>query len=362
MTVLIFIAVLLLLIIGHEFGHFIAAKLSNMRVDEFGVGFPPKIAGKKVGETEYTLNWLPFGGFVRIRGEDGDDANDPRAFSNRPAAAQAAVLFAGPFMNIVMAFLLSSGAFMLGTSAVIEDTNAAFITGESKVVIGAVLPDSPAALAGIKAGDAIRTLSSGFETHTIASAEEVSERITASDGPVTLTLARGDEMLQIEVEPVAGLIEDDPSRPAIGVATALVGTISYPPHIALWKGATDTAYDFAFITGSLAALIGDAFTLSADVSNIAGPVGIATLTGEAARFGLGSLLGFAALLSVNLAIVNMLPFPALDGGRLVFLGVETALRRRVPAGVAQAVNTGGFFVLIILMLAVTVGDISRLLG
>lgn len=362
MTVLIFIAVLLLLIIGHEFGHFIVAKLSGMRVDEFGVGFPPKIAGKRVGETEYTLNWLPFGGFVRIWGEDQEGKNDPRAFSNRPALHQAAVLFAGPLMNVVMALVLSAVAFGVGTSAVVTEENSRYLSDEPRVVIGAVLPESPAALSGIETGDTIRALSTGFEAHLVTSSEEVSERISAAVQAVTLTLERDGETLQIEVEPVAGLIEDDPERRAIGVATALVGTIQYPPHVALWRGTVDTLHNTVFVVVSLVTLVKDAVTLSADVSHIAGPVGIASLTGEAAQFGLGSLLSFAALLSVNLAIINLLPFPALDGGRLVLLGVETALRRRVPTGVAQAVNAGGFFVLILLMIVVTLQDVTRLLG
>jgi len=352
----------LLLIVGHEFGHFIVAKLFGMRVDEFGVGFPPKIAGTKIGETEYTLNWFPFGGFVRIWGEEGQDADDPRVFSNRPVLHQAAVLFAGPLMNVVMALILSAIAFAIGTSAVISEENAAYISGEPRVVVGAVLPGSPAEAAGIEAGDTIRAISTGFEAHFVASSEEVSERISAAERAVTLTMERSGNTLQIEIEPVAGLIENDPSRRAVGIATALVGTVAYPMPLALWKGVSDTARDTVFITVSIAMLIADAFTLSADVSNIAGPVGIATLTGEAAGFGAGALLSFAALLSVNLAIINLLPFPALDGGRLVLLGVETAMRRRIPAGVAQAVNAGGFFVLVLLMIAVTFQDVTRLLG
>lgn len=365
MTIVLFIGVLLLLIIGHEFGHFIAAKIFRMRVDEFGIGFPPKIFGKRFGggETEYTLNWLPFGGFVKIFGEDREGgAADPRAFSNRPALAQVAVLFAGPFANVVLAFLLSSAAFMLGAPAAIDATNGAYAVGEPQVFIGAVLPGSPAEKAGITAGDAVRALTIGSDSFRITSPEEVSERTANATGPITITLARGGEVRQVTVEAVAGLADNDPERRVIGIATTLVGIVAYPPHRALWKGFTDTAQDLVLIAVSLSDLIADAFTLSADVSNLAGPVGIASLTGQAAAFGAGSLLSFAALLSVNLAIINLLPFPALDGGRLLFLGLETLFRRRIPTRVTQAVNAGGFFILIALMIAVTIGDVSRLFG
>ncbi|MFQ5540883.1 MAG: RIP metalloprotease [Candidatus Paceibacteria bacterium] len=366
MTILIFIAVLLLLIIGHEFGHFIAAKRAGMRVDEFGIGFPPKAFGRRFGngETEYSVNWLPFGGFVKIFGEDAENstAADPRAFSNKPAVAQAAVLFAGPFMNVVLAFVLSAAAFTVGTVAVIDETNAQYLSDEPRTLVGGVLSESPAEAAGVRAGDEIRAVSNGTDTFVNIHPEELARRISEAPGAVVLTLVRDGETLQTEATPVPGLVADEPERRAIGIATALVGGVTYPPHVALWKGLEDTAGDFVFVLGALGALVADSVTFSADVSNLAGPVGIATLTGEAASFGLGSLLSFAALLSINLAIINLLPFPALDGGRLLFLGIETVSRRRIPSGVAQAVNAGGFAVLILLMIVVTVGDVARLLG
>jgi len=362
MTVLLFIAVLLLLIIGHEFGHFIVAKLSGMRVDEFGVGFPPKIFGKKIGETEYTVNWLPFGGFVKIFGEDENDKEDPRAFANRHPLHQAAVLFAGPFANVFMAVVLSSIAFMIGSQALINETNSASLIGEPRVLVGAVLPESPAEVAGIQVGDEIKVIRVGLEAHLIASADEVSTRIAEASGPVTLTLIRNGEVQQIEVEATAGVDQSEPERKIIGIATALVGEVAYPVHQAVLKGLQVTGENFVYISISLLTLIKDAFTLSADVSNLAGPIGIASLTGEAAAFGLGSLLSFAALLSINLAIINLLPFPALDGGRLFFLALETLFRRKIPTPIFQMVNAGGFFVLILLMVAVTIGDVTRLFG
>lgn len=364
MTIILFIAVLVLLIVGHELGHFLVAKATKMKVLEFGVGFPPKIFGKKFSPdgTEYTLNWIPFGGFVKIFGEDEKEANDPQAFPNRPKFHQALVLFAGPFANIVLAFILSSAAFMAGTFALLDTPEKISIAKDPHVLVAQVLPDSPAFEAGIEPGDRVVSIGSISGIMYPSVAEDVGNFISEQDGELFFSLLRGGEEVGVSVEATAGLVEGDPERKAVGIATAFVGTISYPPHIALWQGIVDTAQDFVFILVSVIGLIGSAVTLSADVSQIAGPVGIATLTGDAAALGFGALLSFSALLSVNLAIINLLPFPALDGGRLLFLGIETVTRRRIPLNVAAAVNTAGFALLILLMIAVTIGDVSRLLG
>lgn len=362
MSVLLFIVVLLLLIVGHELGHFTAAKLSKMRVDEFGVGFPPRIFGKKIGETEYTVNWLPFGGFVRIFGEDENGGADPRAFNNRPALLQAGTLFAGPFANIVMAFFLSSFAFMVGTPALIDSEIELQRATDVSVLIGEVLANSPAEGAGIAPGDRITSIETNQGVFSVTDPDQVSNIISNSEGTITLSLLRGAEVVHLSMEPAIGVLENMPEERVIGIATAQVGTVSYPIHLAFWRGLQDTGRDFVFILVSLISLIGSALSLSADVSSVAGPVGIASLTGDAAAFGLGSLLSFAALLSINLGIINLLPFPALDGGRLLFLGIETLTRKKIPTAVAQTVNAGGFFVLIALMIAVTIGDISKLLG
>lgn len=360
MTILIFIAVLVLLIVGHELGHFLVAKSVKMRVLEFGVGFPPKITGKKVGETEYTLNWIPFGGFVRIFGEDQKDIEDPVAFPNRPKIHQALVLFAGPFANVVLAFLLTFLALMIGTASLV-DADTTHVT-DKRVYVGQVLEGSPADTAGVKTGDVVLSVSRGDEEHAVTSPEDLSMYVGETESFMSLTVERGGELKTFTITPEAGLIEDSPEKKALGVATALVGTVSYPLHEALWRAVVKTGQDFVFVLVSLGTLLSGLFTFSADISQIAGPVGIASLTGEAASIGFGALLSFAALLSINLAIINLLPFPALDGGRLLFLGIETVSRRRIPLNIAQAVNGLGFALLILLMVAVTVGDISRLLG
>ena len=366
MTVIIFIAVLLVLIVGHEFGHFATAKLLKMRVLEFGVGFPPKIFGKRFGggETEYSINWLPLGGFVRLFGEDPKEAgNEPGAFVGKPAWQQALVLFAGPFANLVLAFALSSLAFTIGAPAILEAGDASAHVENAYVIVGEVLPASPAFESGIVPGDRVEAIEVEGIRRSITTPEEIAEVVEGASGGVTVSIRSRDGVARdVVVTPAAGLIEADPERQAIGVATALVGVVSYPLPVAVFKGLEATGDSVVFVAVSLGSLIASAAAFSADLSNVAGPVGIASLTGEAARFGFGALLSFAALLSVNLALINFLPFPALDGGRLLFLGLEALTRRKIPHGVASALNTAGFALLIALMVGVTVGDVSRLLG
>ncbi|MES2014294.1 MAG: site-2 protease family protein, partial [Patescibacteria group bacterium] len=303
MSVLIFIGILLVLIVGHEFGHLIVAKLSGMKVPEFGVGFPPKLWGKKIGETEYTVNALPFGGFVKIFGEDDADAADPRAFARRPRALQAATLFAGPFSNLILGFILSTTAFMVGIPSVITDASDMSHVRDAHVRVAEVLPHSPAALAGIRAGDEIVSVSSSGKVATIQKPEDVLQSIGSAKGALTIELLRSGKKTSVAVTPAKGIDVQNPERLVIGIAPALVGTLSLPLAQAFIAGVTNTFTQTKEIIIGMGALIGHVVTFSADLSNIAGPVGIVSLVGDASGFGLGSVLALAALISMNLAIV-----------------------------------------------------------
>ncbi len=361
MAILIFVVILVVLIVGHEFGHFVVAKLSGMRVPEFGLGFPPKIWGKKIGDTEYTINALPFGGFVKIVGEDANEqSSDPASFSNRPKILQAATLLAGPFSNIILAFIFSSIAFMAGVPAALEDSTNAEHLLNPQVLVVEVLPKSPAAEVGIKTGDHILSISAGGATHTVAAPEEISAFVETASAPVTVLIERGGQNLMFEITPKKGIVSEEPNRSAIGVASSLVGTLRLPFFEAVGRGFEETLQNAQKVFFGLMTLIGKAATLSADVSNVAGPVGIASVAGDAFSFGVGSIFSFAALISINLGILNLLPFPALDGGRLLFVIIEAIIRRPIPSKVANAVNFGGFAILILLMLAVTAHDIVKL--
>lgn len=361
MSVVLFIIILVVLIVGHEFGHFITAKLSGMKVPEFGIGFPPKLWGKKFGDTEYTVNALPFGGFVRIEGEDATSVSeDPAAFSNRPKLLQAATLVAGPFSNFVLAFILFSLAFLTGVTTVVQDDSHDALVNPH-VVVSEVLAKGPAETAGVKTGDDIISISTASKVTHISKPEDISSAVENAGGPVTVSVMRGGKSMSFEITPSLNVIPDTPDKPAIGIASALVGTLRLDPLSAVLRGASYTVQKTEDIAAGLWSLVKSAVTLSPNLADVAGPVGIASLAGQAAQFGIGSLLSFAAVISVNLGLLNLLPFPALDGGRLAFVIVETITRRRVPPVFANAVNVAGFALLIILMLAVTAHDISRLL-
>ncbi|MBX9765084.1 RIP metalloprotease RseP [Patescibacteria group bacterium] len=361
MSILIFIIMLVVLIVGHEFGHLIAAKLSGMKVPEFGIGFPPKLWGKKIGDTEYTINALPFGGFVKIVGEDANEASDdPAAFSNRPKIAQALTLFAGPFANVILGFVFFTLAFMFGIPTAVDDSTYADRLSNERIVIAEVLPGSPAQTAGIHPGDRVISIRANGTETPIENPEIIAGLIAQAQGSVVMTVERQGETLSLEATPITGLIEKEPERQALGIASALVGTLQLPFIEAVAKGFSETVEKTQAIVVGMGQLIASAVTLSADVKNIAGPVGIASLAGDAANFGFGSILSFAALISLNLAVLNLLPFPALDGGRLTFLFVETIIRRPIPSAIANTVNMIGFAILILLMLAVTANDIWKL--
>lgn len=352
---------LVVLIVGHEFGHLIAAKLSGMKVPEFGIGFPPKLWGKKIGDTEYTINALPFGGFVKIVGEDAtESSNDPAAFSNRPKIAQALTLFAGPFSNVILGFVFFTLAFMSGIPTALESSEYAGRLTNERIVIAEVLPGSPADEAGIQAGDRVVSIFANNVETPIEKPEMIAGLIASATGDVQMTVLRNEVEVQITATPEKGLIAEEPERQALGIASALVGTLQLPFFEAVAKGFLETIEKTQAIVVGMGQLIASAVTLSADVKNIAGPVGIASLAGDAANFGFGSILSFAALISLNLAVLNLLPFPALDGGRLAFLAVETVIRRPIPIAIANTLNTIGFAILILLMLAVTANDIFKL--
>jgi regulator of sigma E protease len=368
MTIVLFILVLVALIVVHEFGHFLVAKWSGMRVDEFGLGYPPRAWGFKKGETEYTLNWLPFGGFVRIYGEDEQDrveaAHDSaRAFGSRPRILQALVLLAGIAMNLLFAWVLLTGTLALGTQRALNPDEIAG-TKDAALLVADVLAGSPAAEAGLMPGDSITLATIGSRSSTTLDPEQFTQFIASDiDGePLTLQVTRNDKQLTLTTVPRAHVIASSPERPALGVAVAVAGTRSVVWWKAPWEGAQltwevtkETAVGLWHFFYGLA-------TFTADLSQVSGPVGIAGAVGTASRHGIAALLSLTAVISINLALINLIPIPALDGGRLLFVIIESIIRRPLPAAAARAVNTVGFGLLILLMLVVTAHDVFKIFG
>jgi len=365
MSVLLFFLVLFVLILVHEWGHFIVAKKTGMKVDEFGIGFPPKLFGIKKGETEYTFNAIPIGGFVRIWGENYEDKLEltesekkdvGRGFTAKPKWAQALVLIAGVTMNVLFAWFLFSLTYMIGVPTSVDEASA---TDSTELYVTAVLPDSPAAV--IPPGAIVTEISGAGETLEKPLASEFTELIQATaPAVVSVTYIFSGETQTVQLEPQQNIAPDDASRYVVGASLAMVETIRQPVHLALLNGLVTTGNGLVGITTGLGSLIKQSVTGEADFSQVAGPVGIVGMVGDAAAFGITALLTFTAIISLNLAVINLLPFPALDGGRLVFVAIESITKKPIPPTWAGRMNLVGFALLMILMIAVTYNDIVRL--
>ncbi|MFA5934872.1 MAG: RIP metalloprotease RseP [Candidatus Paceibacterota bacterium] len=363
MTIILFLVILAVLVFVHELGHFVAAKAFGIRVDEFAIGFPPKIFGWKKGETQYSLNLIPFGGYVKIFGENPDDeslvgADSSRSFVNAKRWKQAIVLLAGIFMNIVFAWILISISFNIGLTTSIQDEykDKAKDVG---VMIMAVQKDSPAEKAGIKEGDYVLSIKSGGVSLIFPSVELIQKTIAESENQITIEYKRNSATGTLDVISKDGVVE---GKKAIGISMGLVGTVEFGFFQSFYEGAKLTGIETKNIAVGLYTFIASLFKGQSNIfAQVAGPIGIAGMVGEARSIGISYLLGFVAMISINLAMLNLVPFPALDGGRVLFVGIEAIIRRRIKPAILNWTNGIGFLLLILLMIFVTYKDILRLI-
>jgi len=363
MSILIFFIILLVLVIAHEFGHFVIAKLAGMRVDEFGFGFPPRLFARKKGETEYSFNALPFGGFVKIFGEDPNEIAElclagkltpeeaKRSFVSQNKLKQAAVVVAGVVFNFILAWFLLSLGFVIGMPTQVakgEDSAA-------NVIITSVLPNSPAALAGFKPADKIIKIGNESKLD-----ESVVQNFIAShpNQEINITIERAGEIKNISVVPKEGVIEN---HAAIGVSLALVGIKKLPIHLAFWEGFKKAAVMTKEVAIAFGKFIRDAFLAQAKISSLTGPVGLVGIVADTYKLGLVNLLSLTALISINLAVINLVPFPALDGGRLLLIFIEKLKGSAISPKLVSKLNLIGFVLLIFLLVFVTYFDVRRLL-
>ncbi|RLG09136.1 RIP metalloprotease RseP [Candidatus Pacearchaeota archaeon] len=353
--ILIFIIILSLLIFVHEFGHFYAAKKSGIKVEEFGFGFPPRIFGIKRGETIYSLNLFPIGGFVKIYGEEGEGKNDKRSFSSKSVLTRAIVLCAGVIMNVFLAVILLSIGYSIGLPQSIEDNIENVKNPEVKIV--SVSLNSPAEKAGIIAGDSIIQLRKENEKLDITKVKQVQDFINKYKGKeIIVKIKRENSILEKKLVPR----ENPPQNQGpIGVGLVRVGEVSYPIHKAILMGIKETVNLIYIIFSVLFKLLINLVTEGKLIGEIAGPVGIFVITKKAAKLGFIYLVQLTALISINLAIINILPFPALDGGRLLFLIIEKIKGKPVSKKAEKIAHSIGFAILIILMIIVTYRDILR---
>jgi regulator of sigma E protease len=366
MTIVTLIVVIVALVVVHELGHFFAAKLFGMRVDEFGLGYPPRalVLGKK-GDTTYTLNWLPFGGFVKIHGEEELLSEDhekpsPRSFMSKNRFAQGVVLAAGIVMNILFAYVLLTSALALGMPRALLDSERATATHVERMVTR-VMPGSPAEKAGLAPGDVVQSAATAKEAWDKQGADTLVTFVAHSEGlPISLSLKRNGGDVSIAVRPEQKVVASDASRYAIGIEVTDVGIVPVTLGEAITQGFWLTVDMVRMTAIGLANFFKGIVTLSANLSQVSGPVGMAGAIGAAQADGVGSLLSLVAIISINLALINLIPVPALDGGRLLFVIVEAITRRRIKPRIAQTANSIGFVLLLLLMVAVTVHDVFKL--
>jgi len=352
MSVLVFFGILLVLVLVHELGHFLAARRAGVAVEEFGFGFPPRLAGIRRGGTLYSINLLPLGGFVKLKGEDGQ-STEVDSFAAKSVRRRLGIVVAGVVMNFLLAAVLLSIGFMVGLPSSIDgpiDSRAAIRQAGIQVV--GIASESPAATAGLEVGDFIRKL----DGQSVTAITDIQAYARSHDGQaVTIEVDRFEKPVSLSVTP-RKLPESE--APAFGVSLTTSGIVSYPWYLSLWMGLKATVS----ITGQIVLAFGDFFrqlVVDRHVSgDLSGPVGIAVLTGRIARLGFSYILQFAALLSLNLAIINIIPFPALDGGRALFLLIEKIRGRPVSRRAENLTHSIGFALLIGLILVISVRDVS----
>ena len=370
MTLLIFLIILSILVLIHEAGHYFAARIFHVKADEFGYGLPPRILGfVKVGKkwkivgrkdegeyknTIWSLNWLPIGGFVRIKGEQGEGAGDADSFHVKPIWQRIVILAAGVGMNWILAAILLSIALMVGAPSVLEDLPPGAVVEKQEVTIIEALPDSPADRAGIQPGDAILRVGPNEVADLAQTRQFIADQGTQK---FTLLIRRnGDEQFVT----LAAEYLEEAGREAIGVSLVDTGEVRYPPLQAIQGGVILTGVYTKAVVLTFVDLFRELLAGKTDTAeHISGPVGIAVTTGHIAQQGFVALLNFTAILSINLAVVNFLPIPALDGGRAVFLIVEGLRRKPMNRHIEAIIHNISFLILIGLILLVTVRDIGR---
>ncbi len=399
MTIIIFILILGALVFVHELGHFVVAKAFGIRVDQFALGFPPRLFSwkPKNSETTYALNLLPLGGYVKIFGENPDEASlkgpdRGRSLVNKPKYVQLLVLIAGIVFNILFAWLLLSAGFMAGLPVSVSDRYADAVK-DPEVIIREVAVSSPAEQAGFLSGDAIVYLEADLAVPIDVSvagggtSREVlrGAGVTPSsvrrfisehpDEPISVLVKRsgdtqsstGNALLQVTPRISAnttgsGAAGESQSAPraTIGVVMDQVGVLQLPWYRALWEGIFFTKDVVVVTSEQIGHFLWQAVTGKADINQVSGPVGIASQVGVARSLGFAYVLSFTAFISVNLALLNLVPFPALDGGRILFVFIETVIRRPIKPIVANWLNGIGFVLLMILMIVIAYHDIVKL--
>lgn len=361
-TIIAFIIILSVLVIVHELGHFLVAKKLGIKVEEFGIGFPPRAFSRKIGETVYSINWLPVGGFVKLFGEDAAGGGAvkvrsskfkvqssvdevERAYYARPLWQRMVVVTAGVFMNVILAIVLIS--FLFGTQGVPLPSD--------NIIVTEVAHNSPAEIAGIQKDDRILKINEKEIKNTDLF---ISETKKDKGMEVTLVLLRNGKQFSTRLIP---RVNAPKNEGAMGVAISNIEVKKYPWYTAPVYGTVEAAKFSWMIASGLGSMVGDFVLHGTKPQGVAGPIGVAQLTGEAVRAGWFAVLWFMALLSLNLAVLNILPIPALDGGRFFFMLIEMLTGKKVSPKYEAYAHGVGLVLLLGLMVLITVLDVTRLI-
>lgn len=337
-TIIIGLLLLTLFVVVHEWGHYMAGKRAGIKVLEFAIGFGPAIYKRMMkGGTQFSIRCLPIGGYCRFFGEEDGDEKKPGAFNHATIPQRLWTFLAGPFMNFLLAFILAV-AFLC-------------FYGDAQISIGSVQPGSPAAQAGLQAGDVLTELN-GVKIDFLLDLNEAQQN-TGGEISKTTVLRDG----QTYTYNIPFRLADD-GRKLIGISSFAESpkTYSFPEAIIL-------SFKWMFLlVKEMLSILGTLIFTGQGVQNLAGPVGTISIIGQVAKTGFENVLRLASLISINLAVINLLPFPALDGGQIVLLGVEAARRKPVPLRVAGILNTIGLVIIFAFAIYLTFQDVGRLTG
>lgn len=356
LTIIIVLVSLLGLIVLHELGHFILAKYFGVKVEEFGIGIPPRIFGKKIGETIYSINLIPFGAFVRLYGEE-KQVKDPRSFTQKPIWQRSLIVLGGVVSFWIISAILLTFVFYLGApQQVMDEDNHSLI--DPKVQIIMISPDSPAAKADLKPGDTIRKIATKDQELEITKVTEIQEfSKNNKEQEFLLTIERGGSNFDVSLAPRAN---PPPEEGAIGVGLIRTAIINYPWYQTPWLGIKATvSLTILIIQGWYQAIVNAISGVPTGVQMM-GPVGIFSLLKQAGEMGINYYLHFIALISIYIALFNILPIPAVDGGKFLFLMIEKIRRKPVPQAIEQGVSTFFFILLMLIMIIITIRDIQRI--
>ncbi|OGY91362.1 MAG: RIP metalloprotease RseP [Candidatus Komeilibacteria bacterium RIFCSPLOWO2_02_FULL_48_11] len=358
LTIIAFILILGFLVLVHELGHFIMARRLGVAVEEFGLGFPPKIWSRLWRGTKYSLNLIPLGGFVKIKGEEGGASEERDSFSSRPVWQRTVIVMAGVVMNVLAGWLIL--AVLFSTSVPMEitaNTNRAYVRS-SDVVIADIVPNSPAEATGLKEGDKVMSI----DGQQIKQIEDFQAYVAAKAGS-SVKLAYSRDNVETIVMVIPEVIKEvEEGRAIIGLELAELGLVRFPVHRAVIASAKATSGYLSRIVLTLGSLVKQIVIGQGLGENLGGPVAIAVATNDMVDLGWPYALLFTAVLSFNLAIINIFPFPALDGGRIVFFIVEKIRGKPSRRLVEDWFHRAGFVLLMLFAIFITYHDIMRFGG